>query len=82
MVSPKRGSGRPTTAASRTSACRFRASSTSSGKTFSPPVLMHWLPRPRRFSVPSRFTVAQSPGIDQRRPSMTGKLLAVFSGSL
>ena len=37
---------------------RLSTSSTSSGYTFSPPVLMHWLPRPSRRTVPSASTVA------------------------
>ncbi len=36
-LSPKRSSGTPTATASRTPGCVFNASSTSSGKTFSPP---------------------------------------------
>ncbi len=72
----------PTTTASRTSAWRFSASSTSSGKTFSPPVLMQTEPRPSSFRVPSVFTSAQSPGTLQRTPSMILKVLALFSSSL
>src|SRR4051794_32301685 len=41
-----RGSGTPTTAASTTAGCERRTCSTSSGYTFSPPVLMHAEPRP------------------------------------
>ena len=40
----------------------FIASSTSSGKTFSPPVLMHTEPRPSSVIPPSASTVAKSPG--------------------
>ena len=40
-ASPKRSSATPTTRQSATSGCAFTASSTSSGKTFSPPLLMH-----------------------------------------
>ncbi len=58
MAWPKRSSGSPTTTASWTSACSLSASSTSSGKTFSPPVLMHTEPRPSRTSVPSASTRA------------------------
>ena len=74
--------GQPTTAASRTPGKRLRASSTSSGKTFSPPVLITWLPRPSRVMAPSASTVAQSPGTDQRWPSKMRKVLADFSSSL
>ena len=69
IVSPKRSSGMPTTTASRTAGWVFSASSTSSGKTFSPPVLMHTEPRPSRCSVPSALTSAQSPGTLHRLPS-------------
>ena len=63
IASPKRSSGTPTTAASATVGSDLRTVSTSSGYTFSPPVLMHSLPRPRRCTVPSASTVAKSPGI-------------------
>ncbi|MEZ5258701.1 MAG: hypothetical protein R2705_17950 [Ilumatobacteraceae bacterium] len=72
----------PTATASRTPAWVLRASSTSSGNTFSPPVLMHTEPRPGSFSVPSASTSAQSPGTLQQVPSKVRKVLAVFSSSL
>ncbi len=82
IVSPKRSSGMPTTTASRTLGCVFSASSTSSGKTFSPPVLMHTEPRPRRWIVPSALTVAKSPGMLQRRPSTMRNVAADLASSL
>ena len=57
-ISPHRSSGTPTTTQSNTSGCERSASSTSSGYTFSPPVLMHADPRPSRRIVPSASTVA------------------------
>src|SRR4051812_25853868 len=51
MASPKRSSGTPTTTASRTESWSLTASSTSSGYTFSPPVLMHTEPRPSSTSA-------------------------------
>ena len=53
MASPNFSSGMPTATASRTDGWVLRTSSTSSGKTFSPPVLMQTDPRPRTLSVPS-----------------------------
>ena len=50
---PSRSSGTPMTRASNTSGWDFSAPSTSSGKTFSPPVLTQVLPRPSRVIVPS-----------------------------
>lgn len=38
------------------------------GEDFSPPELMHWLPRPSRWIVPSASTVAWSPVITCRSP--------------
>ena len=58
IISPKRWWGTPTTTASRTPAWVLIASSTSSGNTFSPPVLMHTDPRPNKVMVPSASTVA------------------------
>ena len=69
-------------AASATLGCSLSASSTSSGYTFSPPVLMHWLPRPRSLTVPSASTSAKSPGMLQRTPSKVTKVVADFAGSL
>jgi hypothetical protein len=66
-VEPHFASGTPTTSASMTSGCALMASSTSSGKTFSPPVLMHLLPRPMKVMRPSASMVAKSPGSTQRR---------------
>ena len=60
---PQRSSGTPTTSASYTSRWDFTAASTSSGKIFSPPELMHCDPRPSRVNVPSASTVAKSPGM-------------------
>ena len=57
-ISPHRSSGIPTTTQSNTSGCDRSASSTSSGYTFSPPVLMHADPRPSSRIVPSASTVA------------------------
>ncbi len=54
--------------ASATSGWPFSAASTSSGKTFSPPVLMHSEPRPSTMMVPSASTVAWSPGSAHRDP--------------
>src|SRR5438270_11596180 len=82
MRSPKRSSGTPTTRQSYTAGCAFTASSTSSGNTFSPPVLMQLEPRPRRISEPSAATLAQSPGREWATPSMTLNVRADLSGSL
>ena len=65
-----------------TSACAFSTDSTSSGYTFSPPVLIDTEPRPSSVIVPSSSTTAWSPGTAQRTPSTTGNVAAVFSGSL
>src|SRR5437588_3889047 len=54
----------PNTSASSTAGCSLRISSTSSGNTFSPPVLMHCEPRPNSVMVPSVPTLAQSPGTE------------------
>ena len=59
---PKRSSGTPNTRASSTAGWTLSASSTSSGNTFSPPVLMQFEPRPNSTSVPSAAIVAMSPG--------------------
>ena len=80
--SPNRSSGTPTTRQSYTAGCALTASSTSSGKTFSPPVLMQFDPRPRRISEPSAATFAQSPGNEWGTPSITMNVRADFSGSL
>ena len=58
---PHRSSGTPTTSTSSTAGWPCRTASTSSGKTFSPPVLMHCDPRPSSWIVPSASTVAMSP---------------------
>jgi hypothetical protein len=79
---PHRSSGTPTTTASNTAGCPFSAASTSSGWTFSPPVLIDTDPRPNTVIVPSSSTVARSPGTAHRTPSTTGKVAAVFAGSL
>ena len=63
-------------------ACDFSAASTSSGYTFSPPVLIETEPRPSTVMVPSSSMRAWSPGTDQRTPSITGNVAAVFSASL
>ncbi len=80
--SPHRSSGTPTTTTSNTSGWLFNAFSTSSGKTFSPPVLMLTDPRPSKVIVPSASTIAMSPGSTQRLPPASAKTDAVFSGSL
>ena len=59
---PKRSSSTPTTRQSITPATRLTASSTSSGKIFSPPELITLLPRPSRIREPSAATLAMSPG--------------------
>ena len=64
MASPHFSSGTPTTTASATDGWSFSTSSTSSGYTFSPPVLMHTEPRPSSRTVPSASTSAQSPGME------------------
>ena len=51
-------SASPTTFASSTAGCARNASSTSSGKTFSPAVLMQSEPRPRKTSLPSASSFA------------------------
>ena len=61
---PKRSSGIATATASPTAGWSFRTSSTSSGNTFSPPVLITTEPRPRRWMAPSASTVAKSPGTE------------------
>src|SRR5207248_2845740 len=61
---------------------RLGVSAPSSGKTFSPPVLMQTDPRPSTRSVPSASTVAWSPGIEYRAPSIIRNVRPVFSGSL
>ena len=58
MASPNFSSGMPTATASTTESCVLSTSSTSSGNTFSPPVLMHTDPRPSSVSEPSASTVA------------------------
>ena len=79
---PQRSSGTPTTSTSSTAGWPCRTASTSSGKTFSPPVLMHCDPRPSSWIEPSASTVAMSPVMTWRRPSTSTKVSAVFSGSL
>ena len=79
---PQRSCGVPTTAASNTSSWRSSTASTSSGCTFSPPVLMHTEPRPSTVTEPSSSRRAKSPGIDQRTPSISLKVAAVLTGSL
>src|SRR5215469_15413255 len=78
---PQRRSGRPTTSASRTPGCSMRACSTSSANTFSPPVLITRLPRPRNVTDPSASTEARSPGTTQRLPPRVRKVSAVFASS-
>ena len=86
--SPRPRAGRTARRARRRRPRRRRAggasatASTSSGYTFSPPVLMHIEPRPRRCMVPSASTVAMSPGSDQRSPSISTNVRALRSGSL
>ena len=80
--SPNRSSGTPTTRQSYTAGWALTASSTSSGKTFSPPVLMQFEPRPSRINEPSAATLAQSPGSECGTPSITLNVRADFSGSL
>ena len=58
------------------------ADSTSSGKTFSPPVFMLTEPRPCMTMVPSSATLAMSPGRTHRTPSFSMNVAAVFSRSL
>ena len=58
MASPNFSSGMPTATASTTASWVFSTSSTSSGNTFSPPVLMHTEPRPSSVREPSASTVA------------------------
>src|SRR5439155_21085464 len=78
-----RSSGTPTTTASNTSGCDLSAASTSSGYTFSPPLLMHTEPRPSRVIVPSASTMAKSPGTTHRAPSAAvTNVAAVFASSL
>ena len=60
----------------------FSASSTSSGNTFSPAVLMHTEPRPNSVIVPSASTLAQSPGQLKRLPSIMMNVLADLASSL
>ena len=60
----------------------FSVSSTSSGYTFSPAVLMQTEPRPSSRIVPSASTVAQSPGTDHMRPANVRNVPADLSGSL
>ena len=70
------------TSASKTSGCDLSAPSTSSGKTFSPPVFTHVLPRPSSVIVPSSSTRAKSPGTTYRSPSTSTNIAAVLTGSL
>ncbi len=70
------------TRASKTSGCDFSAPSTSSGKTFSPPVFTQVLPRPSSVTVPSASTRAKSPGTAYRLPSTSANIAAVLTGSL
>ena len=78
---PNRSSGTPTTRASNTAGWPLSTPSTSSGKTFSPPVLMLDDPRPSTSIDPSAATMASSPATAQRTPSTTGNVAAVRSGS-
>ena len=68
--------------ASYTDGCDLSAASTSSGYTFSPPVLMTCDPRPRSTMVPSSPTVAMSPVSTHRLPPDSTNVAADFSGSL
>ena len=70
------------TSASNTSGQDFSAPSTSSGKTFSPPVFTHVLPRPSRVTEPSASSRAMSPGTAYRLPSTSASIAAVRPGSL
>ncbi len=79
---PRRSSGMPITSVSKTSGCSLIAPSTSSGKTFSPPVFTHTLPRPSNVTVPSSSTLAKSPGTTYRSPSTSTNIAAVLTGSL
>ena len=66
---PHRSSGTPTTRTSATDGWPCSTPSTSSGCTFSPPVLIDTEPRPSSSTVPSSATVARSPVMSQRSPS-------------
>ena len=79
---PQRSSGTPTTSTSYTAGWSLRTDSTSSGCTFSPPVLMHTDPRPSSTIVPSASTVAMSPVMTWRTPLTSTKVAAVLSGAL
>ena len=79
---PQRSSGVATTSASNTAGWFFSACSTSSGKIFSPPLLMQFEPRPNTVIEPSISSRAESPVSSQRLPSTVTKVLAVFTGSL
>ena len=65
-----------------TSASAFTASSTSSGKIFSPPELITTEPRPSSVIVPSASTLAKSPGTDQRESPMTTNVASDLAWSL
>ncbi len=58
---PQRSSATPTTVQSKTAGCALSACSTSSGKTFSPPVLMLTDPRPSIVIMPFPAHCAESP---------------------
>ena len=63
--SPSRGSGKPTTATSRTAGCSASTSSTSSGETLTPPRTILSSRRPRIRMYPSASSVASSPVTNQ-----------------
>ena len=72
----------PTTIASTTDGKALRTSSTSSGWTFSPPVLTTDVPRPSRVIEPSGSMRPRSPGTTYRSPLIVRNVSAVFSGCL
>src|SRR5262245_66462342 len=72
----------PTTRQSATEGCTFTASSTSSGKIFSPPELMTTEPRPSNVIDPSSSTLAKSPGTDHIDPLISMNVDADFDSSL
>ena len=80
--SPQRSSGTPTTTASNTASCDFSADSTSSGYTFSPPVLIDTEPRPSTRDGAVVLDAGVVAGHRPPPPSITGNVAAVFSGSL
>ena len=70
------------TTVSNTSGWDLSTDSTSSGKTFSPPVLMLIDPRPSTVIDPSASMVAMSPGSTQRSPPISTNVVRDFSSSL